>query len=356
MVSTPSPFQSPTTGRWLAVPYVKSRSAEPAELELRNSHLPARYTPMVSLPSPSQSPTTGRSPAWPKLTVIVAVLELGRMVQVPSENTAGVSEPLPSQSPISLRSPDAPNVNVLVAGPADRLDRSFQTLPATTPGRARCGWTTRIGKNSSPCTTWSTTTRPCVSRWMNPVGVSFSTDTVAFTELFGAVSFSCASNSPKLVGSDPPSPSPKKKPSKKPPLPPTTSTEPKPPAVSGGMTTDKSALTLLLLRNGVSTARRFSWLPASTRSARSFGGDTNVPLGRRISTLSIEYRANALEIDPVKCTPVIFASSNDWFWIANNWSAGWKIDSKDASNSLANLLVTSTVNGAPEARVPSLTQ
>jgi hypothetical protein len=52
---------------------------------------------------------------------------------------------------------------------------------------------------------------------MNPVEVSLSTDSVAFTELFGAVLLRSASNSPKLAGSSP-SPSPKKPP----PLPPTT--------------------------------------------------------------------------------------------------------------------------------------
>src|SRR5262245_47392860 len=64
-VSTPSPFQSPTTGAALGglIPCrVNVPLPEPAELEFRRKKTPVvwLYTPTVSTPSPFQSPTIGR--------------------------------------------------------------------------------------------------------------------------------------------------------------------------------------------------------------------------------------------------------------------------------------------------------
>src|SRR6266513_261023 len=59
-VSVRFPSQSPTTGRSLANPYSKARSAFPVVSEFRRYQVLPRRTPGVSRPSPSQSPDDAR--------------------------------------------------------------------------------------------------------------------------------------------------------------------------------------------------------------------------------------------------------------------------------------------------------
>src|SRR5918999_2056502 len=93
MVSSPSPFQSPATGRSPAAPKLKLADEDPALLVLRRYQLPLRNTPMESSPSRSQSPITGRSPATPNPKLLDGPeLSADRRYQVPLRNTAGRSD------------------------------------------------------------------------------------------------------------------------------------------------------------------------------------------------------------------------------------------------------------------------
>src|SRR4029450_4729637 len=68
-VTTPSRFQSPTTGTSPALPYVNlvpSSGSTSAQNVSTSCQPPSRKMPGWSYPSPFQSPTTGFDPASPK--------------------------------------------------------------------------------------------------------------------------------------------------------------------------------------------------------------------------------------------------------------------------------------------------
>src|SRR5205823_5853282 len=126
MVVTPSPSQSPTTGFQPRMPYAKgAMSGAPEALLLRRYQTRSRElvdpvgstTPTVSTPSPFQSPTTGSQPTapyWKTMSAAPGVLLL-RRYQVPVDGSKApiVSMPSPFQSPttgVQVRAPKAKGV------------------------------------------------------------------------------------------------------------------------------------------------------------------------------------------------------------------------------------------------------
>ncbi len=127
--------------------------------------------------------------------------------------------------------------------------------------------------------------------------------------------------------------------------------------MSGGTTTERSTLRGgARLRYGTSTTRRLSRLPATTWSGRSVGSGLSVPSGRRSRTDPSEYCVNTLDTEPVNCTPVILASSNSLFWSAPSWTSDF-LDRHVGDVEIVGVPVAHVdVNGAPDARLPEMTQ